>query len=442
MPTHIVSSIETPDCGGMTLRIGDLNGDGAPDLLLTQSEYGSREIRCLTAMSITGARLWQTGVPSATNGRVYSDLPVQVYDWDNDGVNEVLYIRQAHYAEPWEWMVGEDRYRERANRYEGQAFMVVLDGLTGREKTTVPLPAPADDCILLADLTGSGYRRDFVVKDRYWNLWGVSWKGDVLWHWQGAVGHYPAVADIDGDGRDEVFVGYALIDHDGTVLFDNQAKYGIDQTNAAALHSDANAVVRLPDGQWRLLFGNHGAHCLAPDGREIWHREMNEAQHVVVGRFSRETALQAAVVNRGMPRNETGTADLYLLDIETGRELWKRTQPRGAWGANCQDVRWTGTDGLSEILLARSAGGWPAVIYNGNGEIIEELEIPQAYCGTYDSGGMGGINTGVNYCYRADVFGDSREEVIVVGWKGVRIYANARPLALPTLYNTTLYRGM
>jgi hypothetical protein len=163
---------------------------------------------------------------------------------------------------------------------------------------------------------------------------------------------------------------------------------------------------------------------------------------VVVGRFSRETALQAAVVNRGLPRNEKGAADLYLFDIETGRELWKRTQPLGAWGANCQDVRWTGTEGLSEILLARSAGGWPAVIYNGKGDIVEELEIPQAYCSTYDSGGMGGINTGVHYCYRADVFGDSRDEVIVVGWKGVRICANARPLAIPTLYNTTLYRGM
>ena len=24
----------------------------------------------------------------------------------------------------------------------------------------------------------------------------------------GSPGHYPAVADVDGDGRDEVFVGY------------------------------------------------------------------------------------------------------------------------------------------------------------------------------------------------------------------------------------------
>jgi len=215
------------------------------------------------------------------------------------------------------------------------------------------------------------------------------------------------------------------------------SKNGIDLANKGGRHSDANAVVRLPDGQWRLLFGNHGAHCLAPDGRELWHREMDEAQHVVVGRFSPETALQAAVVNRGTPRNETGAADLYLFDIETGRDLWKRTQPRGAWGANCQDVRWTGADGLSEILVAGRGAGRPAVIYNGKGEIIEELEIPQAYCGTYE------VNTGVHCCYRADVFGDSRDEVIVVGWKGVRrIYANARPLAVPTLYNTTLYRGM
>lgn len=109
------------------------------------------------------------------------------------------------------------------------------------------------------------------------------------------------MADVDGDGRDEIFVGYALIDHDGTVLFDHHGRYGIDRLSPA-VHSDANAILRLPDGQWRLLFGNHGVHCLAPDGREIWHREMDEAQHVVVGRFSRETAMQAAVVNRGMPR--------------------------------------------------------------------------------------------------------------------------------------------
>jgi len=438
---HAVSSFETPDFGSMTVRIGDLNADGAPDLLFVQSEYGPREIRCLTATTIRGERLWQTGVPSAANGRVYSDLPVQIYDWDNDGVNEVLYIRQATYAEPCEYMNGDCRMREKATRYEGNATLVVLDGRTGQEKTTISLPAPADDCILLADLTGRGRREDFVVKDRYWNIWGVSSAGKTLWHWQGATGHYPAVADVDGDGRDEVFIGYALIDHDGKTIFDHQDKYKIDRTNPQT-HSDANAIARLPDGQWRLLFGNHGAHCLAPDGRELWLRAMDEAQHVVVDRYSPESPLQVAVLNRGMPRNAQGAADLFLFDLEAGRELWRRRQPPGGWAANCQAIRWTGQDDRREILVAFRGPGQPDAIYDGSGAIVDELEVPLAFCGTYDSGTLGGVNTGAHYCYRADVYGDGREEVILVGWKGVRIYANARARQLPTHYNCTVYRGM
>ncbi len=105
------------------------------------------------------------------------------------------------------------------------------------------------------------------------------------------------VGDLNGDGCDEIFVGYALIDHDGRVLFDHHAQYGIDRVYPQ-FHSDANAIMQLADGQWRLLFGNLGARCLTPDGKTLWQREMNEAQHVLVGRFSEETALQAVVIKR------------------------------------------------------------------------------------------------------------------------------------------------
>ena len=169
---------------------------------------------------------------------------------------------------------------------------------------------------------------------------------------------------------------------------------------------------------------------------------MNEAQHVVVGRFSTETLMQAAVVDRGKPRNEKGGAVLHLFDLETGRELWRRQQPLGGWGANGQSIRWTGRDDLREILVASRGPGQPDAIYDGNGDIVDELEVPLAYCGTYDSGALGGVNTGAHYCYCADVYGDGREEVILVGWKGVRIYANARAWQLPTQYNCTVYRGM
>ncbi len=37
VPTHFVSSFGTPEFGADTVRIGDLNGDGAPDLLFAQT---------------------------------------------------------------------------------------------------------------------------------------------------------------------------------------------------------------------------------------------------------------------------------------------------------------------------------------------------------------------------------------------------------------------
>ena len=127
MACHLVSKNDVKDFGAQQQRIGDLNGDGAPDLLFTQSVYETREITCLTATTIFGEVLWQTGTPSSDNGRIYSDLPVQIYDWDSDGENEVLYVTQAHYAEPWTAGVAW-RKRERAARYDGDSTMVVLDG--------------------------------------------------------------------------------------------------------------------------------------------------------------------------------------------------------------------------------------------------------------------------------------------------------------------------
>src|SRR5512136_1367312 len=96
---HMVSKILGKDFLSETIRIGDLNGDGAPDILFVQNLYGPRIITCLTATTLTGQVLWQTGTPSKDNGRAYCDLPVQIYDWDHDRTNEVLYVRQAKYLD-------------------------------------------------------------------------------------------------------------------------------------------------------------------------------------------------------------------------------------------------------------------------------------------------------------------------------------------------------
>ena len=426
MAIHLVSAIDAPDYGAEIVRIGDLNGDGAPDLLMAQSEYGPRTIQCLTAVTIHGERLWQVGTGSPSFGRVYSDLPVQIFDWDGDGVNEVVYVRQAEYLEFKDG--GPLNYRERAIRYGGLAALVVLDGLTGREKQVLPIPAPADDSFLFADLTGRGRREDFVVKDRYWNMWGIAKTGEVLWQWQGSPGHYPAIADVDGDGRDEVFVGYALIDHDGRPLF---------QHDWGDSHQDAAYIARAANGDWRLLFGNGGVHCLSLAGDVLWHHPLYEAQHVVAGKYRADSHLQVAVIDRGHPRTPEGKpADLYLYDLDTGEEIWRKAQPKGGWIAAAMDIRWRGVDNLKDILVYERGEGQPAAIYDGNGEIIDELPVPPEMCAVYHG------NPGIHLCYRADVYGDSREEVVMAGWKGVRIYANARALDIAALYNSTGYHGM
>lgn len=429
---HLVSKIDVKDFGGETIRIGDLNGDGGPDLLFVQNVYGPRTISCLTATTIFGEVLWQTGKPSRDNGRVYCDLPVQIYDWDRDGRNEVLYVRQAVYAEP---PYDGKSVRERASRYEGNATMVVLDGRTGKEKATFALPAPADDCFLFADLTGRGRREDLVVKDRYWNMWGVSHEGRVLWHWVGSTGHFPAVADVDDDGKDEVFVGFALIDHDGKVVFSKDPQ---------GHHQDAAYIARAPDGKWRLLFGNHGLYCLAPDGKEYWHREHGEIQHVVADRYRTDSPLQLAVIDRTpIPthrRDKNAWAILYLYDFD-GNVIWQRKQEMGAWAIATVAINWFGSGRPYGMLVyGQSVFGQrppePAVIYDGQGQIVDRLPLhytpapdEKQFCTDY-------------YALAADVWGNSRQEVILFGSRGACIYANARPLEEPTLYNETLYPGM
>ncbi|MEW6755097.1 MAG: PQQ-binding-like beta-propeller repeat protein [Candidatus Latescibacterota bacterium] len=416
MSVHVVSDIDVRDSGAECLKVGDLNGDGAPDLLFVQSVYGTRQVTCLTACTIQGEVLWQVGSASPDNGRVYSDLPVQLYDWDGDGRNEVLYVEQAEYldAEAYGGWA-----RERARAYAGQAALVVLDAATGQERRRFSLPAPADDCFLFADLTGRGRREDLVVKDRYWNLWGVSHAGEVLWHWAGSTGHFPAIGDVDGDGCDEVFVGFALLDHDGREVFAH---------DCGGAHQDAATVVRRADGRWLLAFGNGGVHCLDKDGSVRWEHPLTEAQHVVAARFRSDSEVQFAVLDRGQPRGQDrGPATLYLYDAG-GRQVWHRVQPEGSALAAIVDLDWCGDCARRQILVYNRGPSEAIAVYDGEGEVVDVLGPPRPDVSYYAT--------------RADLWGDSREEVILFGPRFARICANARPLALATHYNQTLYPGM
>ena len=80
-----------------------------------------------------------------------------------------------------------------------------------------------------------------ILKDRYTNFWVFSPKLETMWHGSCQTGHYPFAKDLDGDGRDELFVGYSLFDADGTKRWslDSKIKDHADGIAVVDLHPES-----------------------------------------------------------------------------------------------------------------------------------------------------------------------------------------------------------
>ena len=86
-------------------------------------------ISCLTAVNMeTGDVLWQVGEPSelTVNQDTTCDLPFQIYDIDDDGIDEVIVAKDFK--------------------------VMILDGSTGEVKKSMPTPFnddPADEILVV-----------------------------------------------------------------------------------------------------------------------------------------------------------------------------------------------------------------------------------------------------------------------------------------------------
>ncbi len=98
-PMRLWKKISTEGFGvGRNLRFGDLDGDGQLDILIPQVvHHGPKdrnsEVGCMTAMTLDGKRLWQSGLPDPWKDNLTNDVGVQIHDLDGDGRNEVVYCR-------------------------------------------------------------------------------------------------------------------------------------------------------------------------------------------------------------------------------------------------------------------------------------------------------------------------------------------------------------
>ena len=227
------------------------------------------QISCLTAVTLDGRVLWQLGRPDPRNGLLTSDTPFQIHDLDGDGRNEVVMVKDFK--------------------------LQVLEGATGKVRKSVPMPPraagqPAEalrahataTALAFVNLSGSPRRWEMLVKDRYTHFWLLDAGLEPLWQGEGQTGHFPIPWDLDGDGRDEIAIGYALWDHAGHRLWshDEDLKDHADGVAVGNFSDDPKAEPRVyawGSDEGFLMFDRRGT--------ILKHVRIGHAQTASVGKF-------------------------------------------------------------------------------------------------------------------------------------------------------------
>jgi hypothetical protein len=405
-----------------SLRLGDLDGDARLDLLFVQNVpfFGANyhQISCMTAMDLEGHMLWQVGQPSSDHVHLSYDVAVQIHDWDEDGAAEVIYA--------------EDRW------------LKVLEGKTGRLKTRLPVPSSQIqvgetswkeyqhyyrrdhlpylnvDCIAFADLRGLGKPQDLLIKDRHTRLWAYTNHFDLLWTASANLGHFAYFFDIDGDRKDEVFIGYTLFDHDGKILWslDNRLEEHADGICAGDFCGTGN------EAKVFISASDDGVVVLDQQGKILRHHRIGHAQTPTIGQFRPDIAgLEFCSINYW---GEPGL--IALFNGCTGEEITRFELIHE--GSPIPAVNWRG-DGQEFILLSTNPqeGG----MVDGWGRRV--VMFPED--GHPDLA-----------CLVQDLTGDPRDEILTWDPDWIYIYTQSDSLPegkiyaplRPPLYNESNYR--
>ncbi len=392
----------SPEDGGCWLVAGDIDGDGEAEIVTARNvDEDDVHYTCTVgAYKLDGTRLWQWGAPGGGRAMLHHDVACQIHDWDGDGRPEVILCARAE--------------------------LVELDGASGWEKRRLPLPPQASDCLTFCDLSGAGRASDVLVKTRYGQLWAYNYAGELLWTVERPGGHptahQPLAFDLDGDGRDAVMAGFALLNPDGSERWRIQP----GAYDLSGGHLDCLRVARrgpAPE-EWRLAFTYCGARLLGMldgTGRLLWALTGEHFESVDVGRILPDVpGVQLAV---DIDKAAHGENPLWVV----GEDGTVHTRMLGHYSRVHDLVDWTG-DGVQDIVVAGFGG-----IFDGRGQRLASFAV----------------NPGeeIHTVFAADMTGDGIPDLLVgtVEGQAAYVFRNAHgsrpnpPAPLGTGRNVTLY---
>jgi hypothetical protein len=331
-----------PDYAGAWVVAADVDGDGQAEIISARNvnvddvHYTSSVV----AHRLDGSVLWRWGDPTIGRSLLHHDVACQIHDWDGDGKPEVILL--------------------------GESALIALDGLTGQEKTRFPIPPHASDCLVFADLAGRGWPSEVLVKTRYGQMWAFNNAGRLLWTVEKPGGyltaHQPLPIDIDGDGRDEVLAGYALLNPDGSIrwtLNEHEIDIGRGHLDCArSLHSEA------PAGQDLVmtLCAAGALLCAGPEGQVRWSQTGLHYESIDVGKTIPGQEDRQIVVD--IDHNAPGEDSPVLIFSDSGKLLGRYNTPYSRFHLT---VDWEGR-GYDAILL-----GQVRTLCDGTGQVIARL---------------------------------------------------------------------
>ena len=250
--------------------VGDVDGDGEYEIFLKWDPSNAHDnahngytgevyIDCL---KLTGERLWRINLGrNIRAGAHYTQFIV--YDLDGDGCAELVCKTSDATVDGTGKVIGDPDadYREHNSKtlgriMKGNEYLTVFNGRTGAAMATVDyIPgrgengiwgdrnANRSDRYLAAVAYLDGVHPSVVMCRGYYTratLAAWDWDGKQLtnkWFfdshsdeslkgYDGQGNHNLRVADVDGDGRDEIVYGSCCIDDDGTGLYTNGLGHG------------------------------------------------------------------------------------------------------------------------------------------------------------------------------------------------------------------------